>query len=759
MLHLLRRNARFIVLSMIMMALWLPVLAVFIQPSQAKSVAKNWLRESTTEGSQISEINNIYAFQEGELVPALAEYRPEIDMQPALYICYTSNGQFVVVSADNNSIPILGYSDLEQDTRHLSPGFVYWMQYYSDQIEWMVNNGVEIPENQARWGIMLGEAHRYVSKTSRDVSPLISTKWAQGWPYNELCPIVPGSLNTHCYTGTGAVMMGQIMKYWSSPTVGVGAHQYYSTGIGMLSANFGATTYQWDYMPDSITTSNISIATLLYHIGVALESNYNSGGEVQMARILVALPQFFSYNIVRLFRAEYSNDVWTTMLKNKLDNGEPFLYRGEGPGVGAHMWIIDGYDNNDMFHMNFGWGGSNNGYYLLNAVNPGSYTFNSNQSALFTAPENYGMESIGLNIQPSGDATVGTTYNLIITTPPILGAWDVTNFGFQLTYDHSKFTYNSVGTNAMMSATGTATVTETTPGNLNVSWTGSTPLLGSGKLISLSFTPYDSGEGLFTLANATFNSSMLGLSDTLLVNALSPTASLDQSAISMTNVFNLGYNQIGTTNLNTTYIVPSWQVNSYQFNVTYVPEKLEFESIETEGTMSHGAEVNVVVSTPGNLVVSCASPFNIAGSGSLLRLNFRGINNSALPSISQVTPTNFMYNNTPLASVSGCTFRLLGYTSNEDEVAVIVPTMEIYPNPFSSSTAIKFNSKSNAPVSFNIYNVKGQLVRQFANNDSKASEIVWDGKDANGNKVAGGIYLVRWEQGKDNGSAKLLILK
>jgi len=96
--------------------------------------------------------------------------------------------------------------------------------------------------------------------------------------YNELCPADPNGPGGHVYAGCVATAMGMVMKYWSHPTTGVGSHSYYCPGYGYQSANFGATTYLWDEMPNSISTSCIPIATLLYHCGVAVNMGYSVDG-------------------------------------------------------------------------------------------------------------------------------------------------------------------------------------------------------------------------------------------------------------------------------------------------------------------------------------------------------------------------------------------------------------------------------------------------------------------------------------------------
>jgi len=71
-------------------------------------------------------------------------------------------------------------------------------------------------------------------------------------------------------------------------------------------------------------------------------------------------------------------------------------------------------------------------------------------------------------------------------------------------------------------------------------------------------------------------------------------------------------------------------------------------------------------------------------------------------------------------------------------------TITCFPNPFSSSTTISFfNTNPSKNAQIKIYNVKGQLVRNLpiVTSPSRSIEIIWDGKDENGNEVKSGVYF------------------
>ncbi|MCB5261587.1 MAG: C10 family peptidase, partial [Candidatus Cloacimonetes bacterium] len=181
-----------------------------------------------------------------------------------------------------------------------------------------------------------------------------------------------------------ATAMAQVMKKWNHPATGVGSHSYTASGYGNQSANFAATTYNWAGMPNSISTVNNNVATLIYHCGVAVDMMYSansSGAYTEDARS--ALVNNFRYNNAAQYKqaSSYPIATWASMLRNDLDLGHPIYYEGQGPESG-HAFVLDGYQGTNSFHFNWGWSGYYDGYFYLTNLNPGSHTFTSYQGAI-----------------------------------------------------------------------------------------------------------------------------------------------------------------------------------------------------------------------------------------------------------------------------------------------------------------------------------------------------------------------------------------
>ena len=67
-----------------------------------------------------------------------------------------------------------------------------------------------------------------------------------------------------------------------------------------------------------------------------------------------------------------------TLSRRKL----PVQYSGVDTDEGGHTWVCDGFDQNDMLHMNWGWGGVDNGYFSITSLSADGYNFSSKEAAI-----------------------------------------------------------------------------------------------------------------------------------------------------------------------------------------------------------------------------------------------------------------------------------------------------------------------------------------------------------------------------------------
>lgn len=310
------------------------------------------------------------------------------------YIYGFNDGGFVIVSGDDSTPPILGYSlksKFQED--EIPPALQDLLNHYSEQINYAIESKTENLENFKLWNNLIDfeSNSTYNSDISFnvsspiDVNPLLSTKWAQGCYYNAYCPSDGSGYCGHVLVGCGAVAMAQVMKYWNHPNTGNGYHSYYHSTYGTLSANFGATTYNWSNMPNSISSNNTAIATLMYHCGVSINMDYGVTVSISGTTVIgEALKTYFKYatSITTKYCGNYSEDGWENLIRNELDANRPPLLRGAtSSNSNGHIFNVDGYSG-DYFHMNWGWGGYYDGYYYLNNLTPGSRDYSYYQFAV-----------------------------------------------------------------------------------------------------------------------------------------------------------------------------------------------------------------------------------------------------------------------------------------------------------------------------------------------------------------------------------------
>ena len=338
-----------------------------------------------------------------------ATYRTSND-DTAFYVYNSTNG-FVIVSADDCYAPIIGYSNKGIFTRDDVPvQMEEYLQNFVKQIQYGIENRISADEATVRqWEWVRSTGRLSEKKGASEVEPLLTDIWRQGCYYNELCPADTNGQCGHVLVGCVATSMAQILHYWGYPETGSGSFTYTPTGYPQQSVDFGATTYQWDNMPDSLTAASTAaqidaVATLMWHCGVAVQMEYSPTGSGAIFLLSVsALEDHFNYssNMSTEYRDSHSTEEWLTLIKNSLDWGRPIHYCG-----GDHAFVCDGYDDNDFLHFNWGWGGRYDGYFADGALNPFTYNFNTNNIAIINIhPGNFTYE-VNISANPSEGGTV-----------------------------------------------------------------------------------------------------------------------------------------------------------------------------------------------------------------------------------------------------------------------------------------------------------------------------------------------------------------
>jgi hypothetical protein len=318
-------------------------------------------------------------------------FEMDVSGTTCLYFFNFEGGGFVIMSADDISKPILGYAfdgAAIQNPNH--PTINWFMKDLAEQVHYAVQYNLTNQEYMQEWRVLTEQS--FIPHTrDRNVTPLMSCNWNQDYSWNLLCPSDNSGPGGHVYVGCVAVSMAQIMYYWEYPTTSTGSHGYTHPEYGYLFEDFG--NYNFNTMNNSSATTQSR--TLLYHCGVAVNMDYGPDGSGAFTNYAEnAFRYYFDYSLeTQMYvRGQYEQNVWEEMLRVELEAGRPLYYAGQGSQYG-HAFNIDGYQNTNYFHLNWGWSGYQNGYFYINNLNG----FNSGQEAIMgiqppeTATAPYGL--------------------------------------------------------------------------------------------------------------------------------------------------------------------------------------------------------------------------------------------------------------------------------------------------------------------------------------------------------------------------------
>ncbi len=304
----------------------------------------------------------------------------------AAYYVFSNSSGTLFISADDLVRPLLGYTDSGNfDPENMPPQLKWWLESYAKEINWATRDAA--PELRVTKSPDLNDQQRQV------VAPMLTTIWSQQFPFNMYCPVLD---NERTVTGCVATSMAQVMNYhkWPQTTV---APISYSWNKEVLTSP--SVTFDWDNMIDSYkgaysTDQADAVARLMQVAGYSVSMQYNlsskGGSGAYSTDIRSALVNDFGYDIGvdYALRDYFTAEEWEEMIYDNIVNVGPVIYDGRGTN-GGHSFVCDGYDGDGRFHINWGWAGLSDGYFVLSALNPealgtggGDGGFNYNQGAV-----------------------------------------------------------------------------------------------------------------------------------------------------------------------------------------------------------------------------------------------------------------------------------------------------------------------------------------------------------------------------------------
>ena len=299
--------------------------------------------------------------------PMRLAYRQSLPGHEEKTACYVFNADdgkgYVIVSGDDRTEQVLGYSP----TGHIDPAAM------PDNMKWYLGElAKEIASIDSN---VAGGSKKSIrrSPAKKAIGPLLTTRWDQDSPYNNMTPTVTTSngKTEHCVTGCVATAMAQVMNFYKYPNATIADIPGYTSeenGFNIDAIPAGAKI-DWNNMADTYNSNSTAaqcdaVAKLMYLCGVSVKMDYGlsgSGASIPTS----ALVKYFGYGSQARTREkiDYSSLEWFNLIYDELAEGYPLYSDG-----GSHAYVIDGYDGDNMFHFNWGWGSWYDGYYLLSAV-------------------------------------------------------------------------------------------------------------------------------------------------------------------------------------------------------------------------------------------------------------------------------------------------------------------------------------------------------------------------------------------------------
>lgn len=292
-------------------------------------------------------------------------------------------GGFAVISADDLVPEVLGFSD-HKFSGEENPNFKWWLLAMDEVVKDAVKRNVPLKTTTP-------DPEKYPTQ----VGPLMTTFWDQLDPYNRLCPISNGG--DRCYTGCVATAMAQVLNYHEIPVHGIGTRTiYYPQGNvngTAVTADFENDYYDWNNMLDTYTAGNFTeeeanaVALLMRDCGVAANMQYGGhaeqGSGAYSTDAAAGLRTYFGIETAQcLDRNRYSESDWMNIVYSELSENGPLYYGGASWFSGGHAFVLHGYNAQGMVYVNWGWSGSDDGYYDIALLNPSGYSFSDGQDMI-----------------------------------------------------------------------------------------------------------------------------------------------------------------------------------------------------------------------------------------------------------------------------------------------------------------------------------------------------------------------------------------
>lgn len=356
----------------------------FVSLSLARGVAKNIPLAlkgafSKKEASSVLTVESIYESKNDQ-------------GKTCFYVINYIEGGFAIISADKRTQPILAFSENNKfiiNESSFSPGLKFWINDTEKQITKIQNSNIRQSEKEKiAWKKIMASGIIKTSHTPANepptecyehtevftIGPFLNSHWYQSGGFNDALPFLScNGSNFQVYAGCVPIAMGQVMRYYEYP------NNYNWSAMPLTS--FGATTTTANFIADIHTAiSNAYNGQPVYDCnGTGVLSSANMGNVLKT-----------KFNYTSADKGNYNRFI----VKSNITKHRPVILSGNN-GSEGHMWICDGYQETILhfedctatgylhFHMNWGWGGDNDGWYSFDNFNPNSTQYNNNKKMIY----------------------------------------------------------------------------------------------------------------------------------------------------------------------------------------------------------------------------------------------------------------------------------------------------------------------------------------------------------------------------------------
>ena len=366
-----RKVTTIVICSIVSLVLALSATAAPVTPEKAQQTANQFMLQHRAGARvQATPIKS---------APRMMNSAQTSTTQASYYIFNTvGNNGYVIVSGDDRTTPILGFTDSGSfDPNKIPSNLKSWLDNYSTEISMLDVLGITSENLTAP------------RPTRNSISPLITSHWDQSAPYWDQCPVFMDldengdTTSEMSYTGCVATAMSQIMNYYKYPiacTQTIPSYQmlfYYNGEYGIADTDpLPPIYFDWDNMKDNYTGAETqaekdAVAWLMLYAGCAAHMQYGvNASSTSDPYIPTALNDYFNYDAKLVYRSDYEQEDWEEMIYQELLAGRPLIYNGRSGTGGGHSFVCDGYAYGDYYHINWGWGGLGDGYFVLSVLNP-----------------------------------------------------------------------------------------------------------------------------------------------------------------------------------------------------------------------------------------------------------------------------------------------------------------------------------------------------------------------------------------------------